>query len=77
MFTFGSGQYGQLGHNSFRDELRPRLVAELLGTMVSEIACGQYSISPFINHFVSFEWLFQFLFLPLTTKKEELKFLSA
>ncbi|KAG7215939.1 hypothetical protein INR49_031535, partial [Caranx melampygus] len=40
VFTFGSGQHGQLGHNSFRDELRPRLVAELFGAKVTEIACG-------------------------------------
>ncbi|MEQ2212040.1 hypothetical protein XENOCAPTIV_023723, partial [Xenoophorus captivus] len=42
VFTFGSGRYGQLGHNSFRDELHPRLVAELLGAKVTKIACGRY-----------------------------------
>ncbi|XP_054475896.1 probable E3 ubiquitin-protein ligase HERC4 isoform X2 [Anoplopoma fimbria] len=42
VFTFGSGQYGQLGHNSFSDELRPRLVAELLGAKVTKIACGRH-----------------------------------
>ncbi|KAG8012939.1 E3 ISG15--protein ligase HERC5 [Nibea albiflora] len=42
VFTFGSGQHGQLGHNSFRDELRPRLVAELWGAKVSKIACGRH-----------------------------------
>ncbi|XP_075962646.1 putative E3 ubiquitin-protein ligase HERC4 isoform X1 [Anarhichas minor] len=42
VFTFGSGQYGQLGHNSFGDELRPRLVAELWGAKVTEIACGRH-----------------------------------
>ncbi|KAG7229828.1 hypothetical protein INR49_012477 [Caranx melampygus] len=42
VFTFGSGQYGQLGHNSLRDELRPRLVAELLGAKVAKIACGRH-----------------------------------
>ncbi|XP_026166477.1 probable E3 ubiquitin-protein ligase HERC3 isoform X2 [Mastacembelus armatus] len=42
VFTFGSGQYGQLGHNSFRDELRPRIVAELWGAKVTKIACGRY-----------------------------------
>ncbi|KAG7523241.1 putative E3 ubiquitin-protein ligase HERC4 [Solea senegalensis] len=42
VFTFGSGQYGQLGHNSLRDELRPRLVAELLGAKVTKIACGMH-----------------------------------
>uniref|UniRef100_A0A4W6ETW2 HECT domain-containing protein n=1 Tax=Lates calcarifer TaxID=8187 RepID=A0A4W6ETW2_LATCA len=42
VFTFGSGQYGQLGHNSFTDELCPRLVAELLGAKVTKIACGRH-----------------------------------
>ncbi|XP_062852463.1 probable E3 ubiquitin-protein ligase HERC4 [Trichomycterus rosablanca] len=42
MFTFGSGCYGQLGHNSLRNELLPRVVAEFWGTKVSHIACGRY-----------------------------------
>ncbi|KAM4619545.1 putative E3 ubiquitin-protein ligase HERC3 [Polymixia lowei] len=42
VFTFGSSQYGQLGHNSFRDELRPRVVAELWGAKVTKIACGRH-----------------------------------
>ncbi|XP_039989978.1 probable E3 ubiquitin-protein ligase HERC3 isoform X2 [Xiphias gladius] len=42
VFTFGSGQYGQLGHNSFCYELRPRLVAELWGAKVAKIACGRH-----------------------------------
>ncbi|XP_041853876.1 probable E3 ubiquitin-protein ligase HERC4 [Melanotaenia boesemani] len=41
VFTFGSGQYGQLGHNSLQNELRPRLVAEL-GAKVTKIACGRH-----------------------------------
>ncbi|XP_066534384.1 E3 ubiquitin-protein ligase HERC2-like [Hoplias malabaricus] len=41
VFTFGSGRYGQLGHNSFRDELRPRVVGELWGSKVSQISCGR------------------------------------
>ncbi|KAI3371674.1 hypothetical protein L3Q82_024235 [Scortum barcoo] len=40
VFTFGSGQYGQLGNNSFNDELRPQLVA--LGEKVTKIACGRH-----------------------------------
>ncbi|KAM8893194.1 LOW QUALITY PROTEIN: putative E3 ubiquitin-protein ligase HERC3 [Spinachia spinachia] len=40
VFTFGSSQYGQLRHNSFSDELRPRLAVELLGAKVTKIACG-------------------------------------
>ncbi|XP_061578743.1 probable E3 ubiquitin-protein ligase HERC4 [Cololabis saira] len=42
VFTFGSGQHGQLGHNSLRDERRPRLVAELWGAKATKIACGRY-----------------------------------
>ncbi|XP_029290713.1 probable E3 ubiquitin-protein ligase HERC4 isoform X2 [Cottoperca gobio] len=42
VFTFGSGKYGQLGHNSFSDELRPRLVAELWGAKVIKTACGRH-----------------------------------
>nr|XP_046250581.1 probable E3 ubiquitin-protein ligase HERC4 [Scatophagus argus] len=42
VFTFGSGQYGQLGHNSFSDELRPRIVAELWGAKVTKTACGRH-----------------------------------
>ncbi|KAM9477010.1 putative E3 ubiquitin-protein ligase HERC3 [Clarias gariepinus] len=40
LFTFGSGRYGQLGHNSLRDELLPRVIAEFWGSKVSQIACG-------------------------------------
>ncbi|PKU45915.1 hypothetical protein llap_3797 [Limosa lapponica baueri] len=39
--TFGAGGAGQLGHNSTRNELTPRVVAELWGARVSEIACGR------------------------------------
>ncbi|NXN88720.1 HERC5 ligase, partial [Bombycilla garrulus] len=39
--TFGAGESGQLGHNSTRNELLPRLVAELFGAKVSQIACGR------------------------------------
>ncbi|XP_035746303.1 probable E3 ubiquitin-protein ligase HERC4 [Egretta garzetta] len=38
--TFGAGGAGQLGHNSTRNELVPRLVAELWGARVSQVACG-------------------------------------
>ncbi|GAA6094637.1 probable E3 ubiquitin-protein ligase HERC3 isoform X2 [Tachysurus ichikawai] len=42
ILTFGSGRYGQLGHNSLRDEHQPRVVAEFWGAKVSQIACGQH-----------------------------------
>ncbi|XP_053795912.1 probable E3 ubiquitin-protein ligase HERC4 [Vidua chalybeata] len=43
--TFGAGGSGQLGHNSTRNELLPRVVAELWGARISHIACGrQYTL---------------------------------
>ncbi|NXM04590.1 HERC5 ligase, partial [Tyrannus savana] len=39
--TFGAGGAGQLGHNSTRNELMPRVVAELWGARVSRVACGR------------------------------------
>nr|UVH33433.1 HERC7 [Carassius auratus] len=41
VFTFGSGGFGQLGHNSFKDEHHPRVVAELWGSKVSQVTCGR------------------------------------
>ncbi|XP_032717734.1 E3 ISG15--protein ligase HERC5 isoform X1 [Lontra canadensis] len=41
VFTFGAGKYGQLGHNSTQNELRPRLVTELCGIRVTQVACGR------------------------------------
>ncbi|XP_030261753.1 probable E3 ubiquitin-protein ligase HERC6 [Sparus aurata] len=40
VFTFGEGRYGQLGHNSSADELKPRLVEGLDGP-ASQISCGR------------------------------------
>uniref|UniRef100_K7GDA3 Uncharacterized protein n=1 Tax=Pelodiscus sinensis TaxID=13735 RepID=K7GDA3_PELSI len=40
--TFGAGGFGQLGHNSTQNELIPRIVAELFGAKVSQIACGRW-----------------------------------
>ncbi|XP_062430207.1 E3 ISG15--protein ligase HERC5-like [Rhea pennata] len=39
--TFGAGEAGQLGHNSTRSEQTPRMVAELWGARVSQVACGR------------------------------------
>ena len=41
VFSFGSSAYGQLGHNSTNDELLPRKISELMGSEVSQIACGR------------------------------------
>ncbi|XP_057187896.1 probable E3 ubiquitin-protein ligase HERC3 isoform X4 [Triplophysa rosa] len=42
VFTFGSGVFGQLGHNSFKDEYLPGVVAELWGSEVSQVTCGRH-----------------------------------
>ncbi|XP_024254333.2 probable E3 ubiquitin-protein ligase HERC3 [Oncorhynchus tshawytscha] len=49
VFTFGSGHYGQLGHNSLRDELRPRVVGQLCGFKVTQIACGRHHTLAFVR----------------------------
>uniref|UniRef100_A0A8C0IPH8 HECT-type E3 ubiquitin transferase n=1 Tax=Chelonoidis abingdonii TaxID=106734 RepID=A0A8C0IPH8_CHEAB len=41
MFTFGAGSCGQLGHDSMNDEVNPRRILELMGSEVSQIACGR------------------------------------
>lgn len=41
VFTFGAGSHGQLGHNSNNNELLPRKVFELMGSVVSQIAAGR------------------------------------
>ncbi|KAH0517018.1 putative E3 ubiquitin-protein ligase HERC4 [Microtus ochrogaster] len=40
VFTFGAGGYGQLGHNSTSHEINPRKVFELMGSIVTQVACG-------------------------------------
>ncbi len=41
VFTFGSGRYGQLGHNSTQSVSYPTKVFELMGSIVSQIVCGR------------------------------------
>lgn len=41
VFTFGAGSCGQLGHDSVNDEVNPRRVLELMGSEVTQIACGR------------------------------------
>ncbi|MGH0141417.1 UNVERIFIED_CONTAM: hypothetical protein FKN15_039174 [Acipenser sinensis] len=41
VFTFGAGGYGQLGHNTTSHEINPRKVFELMGSVVTQIACGR------------------------------------
>ncbi|XP_058884086.1 probable E3 ubiquitin-protein ligase HERC4 isoform X2 [Acipenser ruthenus] len=49
VYTFGAGSFGQLGHNSTRNEVRPRLVAELWGEKVSQVACGSHHTVAYIS----------------------------
>ncbi|KAK3573583.1 hypothetical protein QTP86_028178 [Hemibagrus guttatus] len=44
VFTFGAGGYGQLGHNSINHEINPRKVFELMGNVVTQVACGSFEI---------------------------------
>ena len=41
VFTFGHGQFGQLGHNSTNHEINPKKVFELMGRRVTQIAAGR------------------------------------
>ncbi|CAH2991766.1 unnamed protein product [Chilo suppressalis] len=41
VFTCGNGDYGQTGHGTTRDELFPRKVMELMGSTVTQVACGR------------------------------------
>ncbi|XP_053604119.1 probable E3 ubiquitin-protein ligase HERC4 isoform X3 [Plodia interpunctella] len=41
VFTCGVGEYGQTGHGTTRDELVPRKVMELMGSTVTQVACGR------------------------------------
>lgn len=45
VFTFGAGVYGQLGHGSKANETLPRMVLELMGSTVTQVACGRYSLT--------------------------------
>ena len=48
VFSFGSGQYGQLGHGSKSDEQIPKKIIELMGTEVSQVACGRKHTLAFV-----------------------------
>ncbi|KAM8924385.1 putative E3 ubiquitin-protein ligase HERC4 isoform 3-T3 [Pelodytes ibericus] len=48
VFTFGAGGYGQLGHNSTTHEINPRKVFELMGSIVTQIACGRQHTLAFV-----------------------------
>ncbi|KAJ8727556.1 hypothetical protein PYW07_001675 [Mythimna separata] len=41
VFTCGTGEYGQTGHGTTKDELVPRKVMELMGSTVTQVVCGR------------------------------------
>lgn len=41
VFTFGCGSHGQLGHDNTNNEILPRRVMDMMGTVVTQIACGR------------------------------------
>ncbi|XP_041363097.1 probable E3 ubiquitin-protein ligase HERC4 [Gigantopelta aegis] len=41
VFTFGAGSYGQLGHTTNNNEILPKQVMELMGSEVTQTACGR------------------------------------
>ncbi|XP_029424945.1 E3 ISG15--protein ligase HERC5 isoform X2 [Nannospalax galili] len=49
IFTFGAGKYGQLGHNSKQNELKPCLVTGLVGNKVTQIACGRWHTLAYVS----------------------------
>uniref|UniRef100_A0A0K8RFX7 Putative e3 ubiquitin protein ligase n=1 Tax=Ixodes ricinus TaxID=34613 RepID=A0A0K8RFX7_IXORI len=49
LFTFGAGKYGQLGHSSTENELKPCLVTELVGNRVTQIACGRWHTLAYVS----------------------------
>ena len=57
MFTFGAGMYGQLGHGQLGHEYLPRKVPDLMGSEVTQIACGRCHTLVYISsskHLYSF-----------------------
>ena len=46
MFTFGAGGCGQLGHGSTDSTATPTKLSALVGSTVSQIACGRYVCTP-------------------------------
>ncbi|XP_076648302.1 HECT and RLD domain containing E3 ubiquitin ligase 4 [Halictus rubicundus] len=41
VFTCGAGMYGQLGHGNNSNEILPRQVMELMGSIVTQVSCGK------------------------------------
>ena len=41
VFCFGKGSEGQLGHGSSNHEVNPRKVIDLMGSDITQVACGR------------------------------------
>ncbi|XP_061191320.1 probable E3 ubiquitin-protein ligase HERC4 [Saccostrea echinata] len=41
VFTFGAGGFGQLGHSSMQNEILPKRVMELMGSVITQVICGR------------------------------------
>jgi hypothetical protein len=41
LYTWGTGEYGRLGHGSEQDEAAPRVVEALAGQRVAMVSCGK------------------------------------
>lgn len=48
VFTSGAGTYGQLGHGSVQNDYLPRMVAELMGTICTQISTGRRHTLTFV-----------------------------
>ncbi|XP_052871929.1 probable E3 ubiquitin-protein ligase HERC4 isoform X2 [Anopheles cruzii] len=48
VFTCGAGSFGQLGHGSCNNEILPRMVFELMGSKITQIACGRRHTLAFV-----------------------------
>ncbi|XP_058054803.1 probable E3 ubiquitin-protein ligase HERC4 [Anopheles bellator] len=48
VFTCGAGSFGQLGHGSCNNEILPRMVFELMGSKITQVACGRRHTLAFV-----------------------------
>ncbi|EDX08786.1 probable E3 ubiquitin-protein ligase HERC4 isoform X2 [Drosophila simulans] len=48
VFTCGAGAYGQLGHGFSSNEMLPRMVMELMGSTITQVACGNRHTLAFV-----------------------------
>ena len=37
VYSFGAGSSGQLGHTTFNDECNPKMITELMGTVITQV----------------------------------------